>query len=184
MNDTELLIHKMDDIKVGVYLIDIEEINACYVGESMDVYNRWKQHCTNLKNRKHHNQKLQALFNHDFKLNFSIIEESPYVYEHATYLKLFNLREEEKYIRQLRSVGIWVCNKELSYTKIDKNPEIKCIKEEFESYNIQSYNDIFDLKDEPHLMWEYFSERFYDPKAKNRKVVIDFKWGEYVYNNK
>lgn len=49
----------MKDEKIpGIYCIRCLENDKLYIGESRDVYARWKQHTKDLKTNSHHNTPL------------------------------------------------------------------------------------------------------------------------------
>ena len=47
----------------GVYCIENKINNKKYIGQSMDIYKRWKQHRNELNNKKHRNEHLQNAWN-------------------------------------------------------------------------------------------------------------------------
>lgn len=61
----------------GIYKITNIINNKIYVGQSIDIYDRWKQHINKLKNNKHVNKYLQRSFNKygENNFNFEVIEE-------------------------------------------------------------------------------------------------------------
>ena len=64
----------------GLYEIINKENNRVYVGESLNITNRWKDHIKMLKNNTHYNYKLQEDFNKygerafEFKIHMLIDE--------------------------------------------------------------------------------------------------------------
>jgi len=48
----------MDKI-IGIYKITNTKNNKVYIGESNNIYKRWKEHIDDLNNNKHHSKKLQ-----------------------------------------------------------------------------------------------------------------------------
>jgi len=48
---------------IGIYAIKNYELKKAYIGESLDVERRWKEHITDLNNNTHHSYKLQDDFN-------------------------------------------------------------------------------------------------------------------------
>lgn len=65
----------MKKFRSGIYKITIGD-RYIYIGQSMDVENRWKQHLNKLKANKHRNIKFQNVFNkYPDSIKFEIIEE-------------------------------------------------------------------------------------------------------------
>ena len=59
----------------GIYKITIND-HYIYIGQSVDIENRWRQHLTTLQNHKHSNYKLQSIYDKfSDKIKFEIIEE-------------------------------------------------------------------------------------------------------------
>ena len=59
----------------GIYKITINDYYI-YIGQSVDIENRWRQHLTTLQNHKHSNHKLQSIYDKfSDKIKFEIIEE-------------------------------------------------------------------------------------------------------------
>ncbi len=59
----------------GIYKITINDYYI-YIGQSVDIENRWRQHLTTLQNHKHSNYKLQSIYDKfSDKIKFEIIEE-------------------------------------------------------------------------------------------------------------
>lgn len=55
----------------GIYKITIND-HYIYIGQSVDIENRWRQHLTTLQNHKHSNYKLQ---NKTIELQSRLIEK-------------------------------------------------------------------------------------------------------------
>lgn len=66
----------MREIKSGVYKITNIINNKCYIGSSIDIVGRWRQHMKALRKGIHHSIHLQRAWNKDGEENFefSIIE--------------------------------------------------------------------------------------------------------------
>lgn len=47
----------------GIYKIENTKNHMVYIGQSIDIHNRWKQHKQNLQNNTHHSCKLQNAYN-------------------------------------------------------------------------------------------------------------------------
>ena len=66
----------------GIYLIRNTQTNYIYIGESLDIKSRWRQHIEELKSNTHHNKDMQYdydiydLSSFDFKLLQTHISES------------------------------------------------------------------------------------------------------------
>ena len=59
----------------GIYKITINDYYI-YIGQSVDIENRWRQHLTTLQNHKHSNYKLQNIYDKfSDKIKFETIEE-------------------------------------------------------------------------------------------------------------
>lgn len=58
----------------GIYLIELN--NSCYIGQSVDIFNRWNTHLTQLFSEKHHNKYLLELFiNNNYRdITFRILK--------------------------------------------------------------------------------------------------------------
>lgn len=88
-------------MKSGIYKI-VNNINSkCYIGSSIDIEKRIKNHFRFLKNSNHHNQHLQAAFNKYGEENFtySIIEfcEKDILFERELHHMLIYKSLESKY---------------------------------------------------------------------------------------
>lgn len=82
----------------GVYIIKNIVNNKIYIGSSVDIHKRWKEHIRLLRNNKHKNKYLQDDWNkygeHEFE--FTIEEET-------VYLKKEVLEIEQKYLNLYKS---------------------------------------------------------------------------------
>lgn len=47
----------------GIYKITCTANNVCYIGQSINIYNRWNKHKTKLKANNHENKHLQNIYN-------------------------------------------------------------------------------------------------------------------------
>lgn len=82
----------------GIYKITVKNNRQFYVGSSFDIAKRWEEHTTQLKENKHHNYRLQNLFD-KYGLEcliFEIIEEYTDIKRQDLYLI------EESYISLLK----------------------------------------------------------------------------------
>lgn len=65
----------MSEFKSGIYKITINSYYI-YIGQSVDIEKRWRQHLSKLKQNKHCNKKLQNIYNkHPNNIEFEILEE-------------------------------------------------------------------------------------------------------------
>lgn len=78
----------------GVYRIDIG--GKSYIGSSVNINQRWKQHRTNLKCGRHANSYMQNAYNKYKKAKFELLEEMPEATDKE-------LREKEAYYLKLYS---------------------------------------------------------------------------------
>lgn len=64
-------------LMIGIYKITNLVNNKCYIGQSINIHNRWKQHKSALTSNRHHSIKLQNSWNKHGYLNFKfeVIEE-------------------------------------------------------------------------------------------------------------
>ena len=60
----------MQDVLSGVYKITCTATNKVYIGESSDIFRRWKEHESMLLENKHHSWKLQNAYNEYGANNF------------------------------------------------------------------------------------------------------------------
>ena len=81
----------------GVYFIRNLANDKVYVGSSINIFTRWKRHKYELKNKKHHSEKLQRAFEKYGEINFEFcLAESALNGEQATLI-------EQKWINKLDS---------------------------------------------------------------------------------
>lgn len=88
--------YKMNKNKIcGIYKITNIIDGKCYVGQSVDIKNRWSRHKSNLRKGKHQNQHMQSAW-HKYKeenFKFEILEEcnKSYINEKEIhYIHLYN----------------------------------------------------------------------------------------------
>lgn len=73
---------------IGIYKIIIN--NKLYIGSSLDIKNRIKQHKSDLKNNRHANPKLQNAYNKYHEFKYEILEKFDFI-------DIKDLRIREKY---------------------------------------------------------------------------------------
>ena len=140
MNFEEVLDNKSEDVICGIYIIKNEKNNKVYIGQSTDIYNRWKQHVRDLKSNRHHSRKLQRAWNKtknkkifNFKI-LEIIDENILDFE------------EDKYINEYDSYNNgYNCTMVFSTIEIIKEKRIKNLNKQIriDSY----YNEWMELYD-------------------------------------
>ena len=60
----------------GVYaLVTTHDGGRIYVGESIDLYTRWKEHGSTLAKGTHHNRELQHLYNNGANFTFTVLKD-------------------------------------------------------------------------------------------------------------
>ena len=71
----------------GIYRIYCKSEDKSYIGKSINIEERWKNHLNGLKKGKHHNKKLQKDFNKYGKddFEFSVLKEVNDYYEITFY---------------------------------------------------------------------------------------------------
>lgn len=77
-----------DPIVSGVYQVVCTKDNSSYIGQSKDIYQRWKQHKYQLSYNRHSNKGLQLSFNHWGLTNFELRILEVCVPEEKTLLNL------------------------------------------------------------------------------------------------
>lgn len=86
----------------GIYTIICTKTNWFYIGESMNIKQRRKQHYNDLKNNRHHNTRMQL----DYNLHGEDSFEFKIVQPHISYNELITKAEllilEDKYIAQYK----------------------------------------------------------------------------------
>lgn len=80
--------------KKGIYKITNTRTGKAYIGQSVNMGNRWNQHQNELNRGTHHNEGLQRDWNRGDKFNFRVLEETPYLDErekfYINYFDTFN----------------------------------------------------------------------------------------------
>lgn len=124
----------------GIYQIKNTKNNKVYIGSSIDIDRRWKEHTKDLENNKHHSIKLQRSYNltKDKSIfKFSIVEEVE---------DINKLRDREQYYINLYNsyhVGYNCCSKaDNPYYSLTNNKKINKkieLNEEYEKF-MKLYN--------------------------------------------
>lgn len=148
---------------VGIYVIKFE--NYVYIGESLDVYNRWEQHQEDLSNNVHANAKLQYLYNQGADFSFRILDGCDFVDGHNLYFKLLNLNREKRYIQSFKANHYEVLNTEDSVQRLKSIPSLNALYEVFLEKNIDSYDEIVFAPIEDDHSWDEFKSLFYQQHA-------------------
>lgn len=144
---------------VGIYVLRFKDFY--YVGESINLEQRQKQHQNDLENNKHYNKQLQDMYNQGIRFQFEIIESIEFVKGHTLWFKLFNLNKEKEYVEKYIKNGFKVLNSEDSIKRLKDIPELFKIYKEFNKLNITCYNDILQLPIENNRRWNKFKSLFY-----------------------
>ncbi|HKM01179.1 MAG TPA: GIY-YIG nuclease family protein [Sedimentibacter sp.] len=109
---------KLLEVKSGIYKITNVKNNRVYIGESMNIQRRWKEHIDKLNCNQHANYLLQNDFNtfglDDFKFEVLQYYKSDSVALTKTRLLMF----EHKYIKKYEKDGYELYNLEYSLLKI------------------------------------------------------------------
>lgn len=77
--------------KKGIYKITNARTGKSYIGQSVNIENRWNQHQNKLNSGTHHNNGLQRDWNRGDKFHFQVLEYTPYLDEREKfYINHFN----------------------------------------------------------------------------------------------
>lgn len=144
---------------VGIYTLRFKDFY--YIGESINLESRERQHQNDLENNNHCNKQLQDMYNKGIRFQFEIIESIEFVKGHNLYFKLFNLIQERKYIYQYAKEGFKILNSEDSIKRLKEIPELYKLYEKFIELNVKSYDDILKLPAENNRRWNKFKSLFY-----------------------
>ena len=144
---------------VGIYALRFRDFY--YIGESINLEQRWLQHQEDLENNKHRNGKLQNMYNQGIRFQFKILESVEFTKGHSLWFKIFNLHKEKEYINQYIQNGFQVLNSEDSVQRLKEVPELFKFYQEFKRLNINTYDDILKLPAENNRRWNRFKSLFY-----------------------
>ena len=91
---------------IGIYKITNKSVNKCYIGESLDIGKRWKQHIKDLSSSKHCNYKLQEDYDRFGieSFTFEIVEVLNNSDKEVINLKMELIYLEDKYIKKYNSI--------------------------------------------------------------------------------
>lgn len=144
---------------IGIYKITNLINNKCYIGQSIDIDRRWKQHLYMLNSNKHHSIKLQNSWNKYKNKNFKfeVIEECEYDC----------LDEKENFHIELNDSKFNGYNMNGEYNIEYKND----LDSEFEIiYN--KWNDLLLLRDENINNFYFYDLKFNLRNSNNLKKII------------
>lgn len=149
---------KLQEIKSGVYKITNIRNNKVYIGESMDIKRRWKEHIDALKEGGHANYLLQNDFNENSSdsFKFDILQE--YKADNLISTKCHLLMLEYKYIKKYEKENYKLYNLEYSLLEALAGNKLVFQLEGFDplrtsgilvsqvrKFKFQTYGDIFKL---------------------------------------
>lgn len=104
----------------GIYSITNISNNTVYIGESFNIYSRWKEHVKDLSNNKHCNYLLQKDFlNAPDNFKYEIIQI--YKTDNAMVTKCHLLMLEHKYIKKYEKNNVKLYNLEYTLEKLLNN---------------------------------------------------------------
>lgn len=145
---------QLNSLMTGIYAIKNTKTNTIYIGETINIHERWIQHYLDLHNSKHHNYKLQRDFdNNGIEILSPIILEEIEILENSSYIGIKNklLEREKFFINYFKNLGFTVYNIENNYdnnkifeTQYSKSKEEKPVNEIHtnNSIKINSYNEV------------------------------------------
>lgn len=98
-----------NEIKSGIYCIENLTTNKKYIGQSIDIKDRWRRHISELNNNNHHNDYLQKAWNKygEYDFEFYVLEycdNSDLNNKEIYYIDLYNTMDRE-YGYNLKSGG-------------------------------------------------------------------------------
>ena len=152
--------------KSGIYKITINDYYV-YIGQSMDIKLRWKQHLNQLKQNKHCNKKLQNVFNkYPNLIKFEIIEkcdESELDSKEMFYIERFNTFNSDHGLNL--SIGGDCGSRKY---KTEEDAKVNALKKHKEYY--QDNKDCF----------KQWAKQYYT----NNKEQLKVKFKQYYQDNK
>ena len=144
----------------GIYALRFK--NYYYIGESLNLEQRWVQHQNDLANNNHRNGELQYMYNQGIRFQFEILESTEFKKGYNLWFKIFNLCKEKEYIDQHIQNGLQVLNSENSLQRLKESPELYKLYWEFDQLDINTYDDILKLPAENNRRWNVFKSLFYN----------------------
>lgn len=133
----------------GIYKLTNNKSNEVYIGQSINIEQRFKEHVNGLKNNKHHAYKLQKFYNkhkqtQSFKVSYEILEtvSNP---AHLNARELYYIDKYDSHINGYNSIGtsgspIQTKKKERQNKKISKT---NSNKNEFELLVNKYHNNLY-----------------------------------------
>lgn len=109
---------KLQEAKSGIYKITNIKNNKVYVGESMDIQRRWKEHINELEENRHQNYFLQQDFNEYGINNFKFEILQKYSADSIITTKTRLLMLEYKYILKFKKINQSLYNIENTLLKL------------------------------------------------------------------
>lgn len=61
---------------IGICILSLDTNDKVYIGQSLNIEDRWDRHARDLKKNKHHSYKLQLAYNKGVVFNYSILEKT------------------------------------------------------------------------------------------------------------
>lgn len=90
---------------IGIYKITNKMNNKVYIGESVNIEERWEQHRNDLENNNHHSYKLQQDYNEYGADNFRFEIVETIKRNKPVLMKIYLLAYENKYVKQYDSIN-------------------------------------------------------------------------------
>lgn len=181
---------------IGVYLITNLKSQRVYIGESIDIYQRWERHKKDLVSNQHHNQALQNDYNllgaSYFK--FTVLQEI----DNTTQILITQSRLimlENAYIEKFKSEKYNLYNVEETLLKVinkDKHLQIaKDIANDVVISNFLKYKYVFNHETKAFILkprdtienflLKYSSIKSLDKAQKEGKVIFEYLKSKGIY---
>lgn len=171
------------EIISGVYVIKNLKNGDVYVGSSIDIYGRWRQHVWKLNNNKHHNKHLQNAWNvygennFDFIIVEKIVGDRDYIFE-----------REQIWVNYYLYNNIRVYNHNKTNAKTPAHYiTIDDIKNEKRNFSLEQFNNICDYLSntnipisriaefvgvDAHLIYEIYERVTYVELTKDMEFIL------------